>query len=84
MKTTVEHYRMSVDALLVTNKGITKEEVLLFNEGVEVVYFESEVELESEKEEFNKYIHSNHYEVKMTLKTINERIAVVLCDQLII
>ena len=79
MKTTIEYFGKTLEEMLVTNEhGYTKEENLLFDDGEKVVFFDSEAELESEKEEFNNYVQSGRYEVKTTLKTINERIAVVL------
>jgi hypothetical protein len=80
IKTTQEYFNLTVDELLhIKVKGdYTKEENLLFDDGLEVVFFDSEQEIEDEKEEFNEYINSKRYEIKEKLKTVNERIAVVL------
>lgn len=80
MKTTQEYFNLTMDELLTIRNeyGYTKEECLLFDDGVEIVFFDNEKELENEKEEFNNYIHSKEYEIKETVKTINERIAVIL------
>ena len=80
MKTTQEYFNLSLEKLLeIRNEyGYTKEECLLFDDGAEIVFFDSEKELENEKEEFNNYIQSKEYEIKETVKTINERIAVIL------
>lgn len=80
MKTTQEYFNLSLEKLLeIRNEyGYTKEECLLFDDGVEIVFFDNEKELENGKEEFNNYIQSKEYEIKETVKTINERIAVIL------
>lgn len=79
MKTTREYFKNNLIDLLVTNQyGYTREENLLFNEGLEVVFFDDEKDIEDEKEEFEQYIEEKGYEVKVILKTINERIAYVL------
>lgn len=79
MKTTMEYFNKSLDQLLVTNEyGYTKEENLLFDDGLEVIFFDNKEEQQDEQQEFNEYIQSKDYEIKTTLKTINERIAIVL------
>ena len=79
MKTTREYFKNNLIDLLVTNQyGYTREENLLFNEGLEVVFFDDEKDIEDEKEEFEQHIEEKGYEVKVILKTINERIAYVL------
>lgn len=80
MKTTQEYFNLTMDELLTIRNeyGYTKEECLLFDDGSEIVFFDNEKELENEKEEFNNYIQSKEYEIKETVKTINERIAVIL------
>lgn len=51
MKTTQEYFNLSVDELLtIKNKfGYTKEECLLLDEGIEIIFFDNEEELEEEK-----------------------------------
>jgi hypothetical protein len=79
MITTQEYFNMSVDKLLQKDDyEYTKEERMLFDSGSEVVFFDSEEELALEQAEFNNYIKGNEYEIKATLETINQRIAVVL------
>lgn len=79
MKTTQEYFNLSIDDLLVTNEyGYTREENKLFDSGLEIVFFDSLEEMESEKEQFEKYMCSKEYEIKDIVKTINERIAVIL------
>ena len=80
MKTTQEYFNLSLEKLLeIRNEyGYTKEECLLFDDGVEIVFFDNEKELKNEQQEFNNYIQSKEYEIKETVKTINERIAVIL------
>lgn len=80
MKTTQEYFGLTVDELLeVRNEyGYTREECKLFDDGVKVVFFDSEQEVEDEKWQFHDYVISNNFTIKETLKTINERIAVIL------
>lgn len=80
IKTTQEYFGLTVEQLLeVRNEyDYTREECKLFDDGLEVVFFDNEKEMESEEEEFNSYIKSKRYEIKAVLKTINERLAVVL------
>lgn len=86
IKTTREYFNKTDDELLEIRDesiafkkvGFTKEECLLYDEGLEVVYFDDEEDMKAEQEEFNQYIQSKKYEIKATLETINERIAVVL------
>lgn len=80
MKTTQEYFNLTMDELLTIRNeyGYTKEECLLFDDGVEIVFFDNEKELKNEQQEFNNYIQSKEYEIKETVKTINERIAVIL------
>ena len=80
MLTTKEYFNLSSDNLLQDGNrhGYTKEECLLFDSGLEVVFFDNEGEMAAEQEEFNAYIQSKNFEVKIILLTINERIAVVL------
>ena len=80
MKTTQEYFNLTMDELLTIRNeyGYTKEECLLFDDGVEIVFFDNEKELKNEQQEFNNYIQSKGYEIKETVKTINERIAVIL------
>ena len=80
MKTTQEYFNMTIDELLKANKesGYTIEECLLFDSGLQIVFFDSEKEMQSEQEQFNQYIQSKKFEIKDTVETINKRIAVIL------
>jgi len=79
MKTTQEYFNKTVEQLLITNEhGYTKEENLLFDDGLEIVFFDNEEEMKEENKDFTEYIQNKQYEIKETVKTINERIAVVL------
>lgn len=80
VKTTQEYFNKTIDELLKirNEQGYTKEECLLFDSGLEIVFFDNEKEMEKEKEEFDNYIRSKKYEIDNILKTINERIAVIL------
>lgn len=80
MKTTQQYFNLTIDELLAIRNeyGYTKEECLLFDDGVEIVFFDSEKELAEEKQDFDSYLKSKEYEIKETVKTINKRIAVIL------
>lgn len=78
IKTTQEYYDMTIDELLVTREYGTREECNLIYEGLEVVYYDNVEEMEEDKDNLTVYINGKHYEIKVVLKTINERIAVIL------
>ena len=79
MLTTQKWFNLSIDELLETNEaGYTKEENLLFDSGVEVIFHDNIEEMKAERETVQKYVDEKGYEVKWILKTINERIAIVL------
>lgn len=79
METTKDYFDLDLDTLLETNEyGYTKEENLLYDSGLKVIFFDDMNEFESEKEDVIKYAIQYGYEIKDVLKTINERIAVIL------
>lgn len=79
IKTTQQYFGLSTDVLLVTDEyTYTKEEKLLFDEGLKVTFFDDMQELEGEKEEFEKWMNEQEFEYKVILETVNGRIAVVL------
>ncbi len=76
---TQDYFNTSVDDLLATDKyTYTKEERLLFDDGLNVTFFDDIREYREEEVDFEKWYKEKGYEVKAILKTINERIAVVL------
>lgn len=79
MKTTQEHFNLTVEELIDHDlTEYTTEEKLLFDSGLEVVFFDDEKEFKEEREEFEEYLISKEYEVKEILRTVNERVAVIL------
>lgn len=79
MLNTQKWFKLSIDELLETNSdGYTKEERLLFDNGLEVIFFDDIEEMKSERENLMKYNNEKNYDIKLILKTINERIAIVL------
>jgi hypothetical protein len=74
-KTTVEYYNMSVDRLLVQplkESVCTTEELLLVGEGSACIFYD-------DTEDMNYWADEREYKnVKLILKTINERIAVIM------
>lgn len=83
IKTTQEYFNMTIDELLEikNEQGYTREECKLFDDGVTVTFFDDEKEFTHEMKSvggFQEYMDIHKYEIKVILKTINERIAVVL------
>ena len=80
MKTTQEYFNKTVSELVENwnEEGYTKEECLLFDDGLKVIFFDDEAELENEKEEIEKYCKLYGYEIKEKVLTVNERIAMIL------
>ena len=79
MKTTVEHFNLTIDQLLETDQhGYTKEENLLFNEGLSCTFFDNEQEMYDESDDFRIWLEKQGYEIAAMLQTVNERIAVIL------
>lgn len=79
MKTTMEYFKMSIDELLQDRgHGYTREECKLLDEGLKVTFFDDMKEYEQEKEECIKWHKENFdMDLKTTLLTINERVAMV-------
>ncbi|PKR82883.1 hypothetical protein [Heyndrickxia camelliae] len=80
IKTTVEYFDKDIDELLETRSDTmyTKEENLLFDEGLNVTFFDDMEEYEFEQDQFEEWMTSRGMELKALLKTINGRIAAVL------
>lgn len=79
IKTTQEYFNKTIDELLVANKyNYTREENLLYDSGDRISFFDSLEELKNEKTEYESYIKNYRLEIKDIVKTINERIAVIL------
>jgi len=79
MKTTTEHFNLTTDELLVSNEnGYTKEENLLFDSGLEIIFLDNDNEFSMELEGIKEHMKPKGYGTMDTLKTINERIAVIL------
>lgn len=80
IKTTEQYFGLSQDELLETRDDTmyTKEERLLFDEGLNVTFFDDMEEYESELDQFEKWMGERNFEYKAILETINGRIAAVL------
>ena len=79
MLNTQKWFELSMDELLVANSdGYTKEERLLFDSGLEVIFHDNVEEMTVEQKDVLEYANRKSLEVKLILRTINERIAVVL------
>lgn len=79
IRTTQEYFNLNVDQLIDNDlTEYTKEEKLIFDEGLEVVFFDDEKEMKGEQKELDQYIKSKRYEVNAVLKTVNGRISVIL------
>jgi len=80
MKTTQEYFNLTIDELLITDENNwTKEENLLYDEGLNCTFFDDEEEYTEQEQEFKNWLQEtfNGIEVSLVLKTINERIAVI-------
>ncbi|WP_405101549.1 hypothetical protein [Oceanobacillus sp. FSL H7-0719] len=78
MKTTREYFNMTIDKLLETDmNNETREERLLIGEGLNCTMFDSEENHQEEKEQFESWLHDKDMKVKIKLKTVNERIALI-------
>lgn len=80
MKTTQEYFNLTIDELLVTDENNwTKEEKLLYDEGLNCTFFDDEEEYIEQEREFKNWLQEafNGIEISLVLKTINERIAVI-------
>jgi hypothetical protein len=79
MLNTQKWFELSMDELLVADSdGYTKEERLLFDSGLEVIFHDNVEEMTVEQKDVLEYANRKGLEVKLILRTINERIAVVL------
>jgi len=79
MKTTTQHFDLTIDELLASNgSGYTKEENLLFDSGLEIIFLDNDNEFSMELEGIKEHMGLRGYGTMDTLKTINERIAVIL------
>lgn len=80
MKTTREYFNLTTDELLISDENNwTREEQLLFDQGVNCTFFDSEEEYAEEEQEFKRWLQEtyNGIKVSLVLKTINERVAVI-------
>ena len=80
LKKSTEYFGLTDDELLKNwnEYGYTREECKLFDDGLNVTFFDDMEELETEAEQFSNWIESQRYEVKALVETVNGRIAVVL------
>lgn len=84
VKKSTEYFGLTDDELLENRNeyGYTREECKLFDDGLNVTFFDDMEELEEEAEQFGSWIESQRYEVKALVETVNGRIAVVIIQQL--
>lgn len=75
----IDYFKLSEAELLeVRNESdYTKEECKLFDDGLNVTFFDSEDEMMEESEEFLNWLAYKKLELKALIKTVNGRIAVV-------
>ena len=80
LKKSTGYFGLTDDELLKNwnEYGYTREECKLFDDGLNVTFFDDMEELETEAEQFSNCIESQRYEVKALVETVNGRIAVVL------
>lgn len=79
VKKSTEYFGLAEDELLEewNEHGYTREECKLFDDGLNVTFFDDMEELETEAEQFSEWLESQRYEVKALVETVNRRIAVV-------
>lgn len=79
VKKSTEYFGLSVDELVGdwNEQGYTREECKLFDDGLNVTFFDDMEELEEEAEQFSGWLEEKGLEVKALVETVNERIAVV-------
>ena len=84
VKKSTEYFKLTDDELLENwnEYGHTREECKLFDDGLNVTFFDDMEELETEAEQFSNWIESQRYKVKALVKTVNGRIAVVLIQRM--
>lgn len=57
--------------------GYTREECKLFDDGLNITFFDDLEELQEEESNFLQWLESQRYEIKSVVETVNGRIAVV-------
>lgn len=77
---TTDYFKMSIDELLTINKesGWTREECKIYDEGLQIVWYDSQEEMKEDRESLQRYLDRHDFHIKEELLTINERIAVIL------
>ena len=78
IRTTLEYFGMNREQLAeIRNEyGYTREDNKIFDEGLKVHFFEHFDSINDE--EFKSYLKSSDMELKVILKTIDDRFAVIL------
>lgn len=78
---TTEYFNMTEDELVADKytdeSNYTKEERMMFDTGLVTTFFDSMEEYKQEEIEYKEWLTERNLEVKVILKTVNERIAVV-------
>ena len=78
-QSTEEFFKLTVDELLVINdSGYTKEENLLFDQGLKVTFFDNPIEFLEELDDLQNWLSEQDMAIEIALRTINERIAVII------
>ena len=79
VKKSTEYFGLAENELLeeCNEHGYTREGCKLFDDGLNITFFDSMEKLETEAEQFSEWLESWGYEVKALVETVNRRIAVV-------
>jgi len=79
VKKSTEYFGLTEEEILKdwNEYGYTREECKLFDDGLNVTFFDDMKELETEAQQFGEWLESQRYEVKALVETVNRRIAVV-------
>ena len=79
VKKSTEYFGLTKDELVEkwNEHGYTREECKLFDDGLNITFFDDMEELEMEVQQFSDWLKEQRYEVKALVKTVNGRIAVI-------
>lgn len=77
---TTDYFKMEEAQLLQTDKetGWTRESNKIYDEGVEVVWYQNEFEMKSDSPNLCKYLLDREYAIKNILETLEGKLAVLL------
>ena len=77
---TTDYFKMSANDLLSINEesGWTREECKIFDEGLQVSWYDTVEEMQEDRENLQRYLDRHDFHIKEELLTISGEIAVIL------